>query len=417
MIHKRTVTAAISAIALAAGVGSAHAQEDEPIRIGALATLEGVFAASGEDGMRGVEMALEEFGGEVAGREIELIKASSDASPDSAVSAARRLVENDEVDILIGPLSGSEGIAIKNYAKEHPDVTFINGSSAAQQTTLQDPAENFYRFSTDGVQWQAGLGNYVYDEKGWESVAIVAEDYSFPYALIMGFMTEFCAAGGTVAEKFFVPLGTRDYSSIIARIPSEIDAVYVALGGSDALNFLEQYQQMGGQKPMVAGSITVDQSVLSARGRQRDYLVGTPTAGPVADDWDNPDWNAFKERYQEMFPDGLPSPGLFAHAYYVNTLAALTALEEVDGDLSDGQEAFRSVLDDLELETPTGTVTIDDNRQAIADIFITEVAQNEDGSLYNRVVGVKEDVDQTLGFSEEEFLADGFAARDVPECE
>lgn len=416
MIGNKTVLAAASAAVLSAGMGSAQAQSDDPIKLGALATLEGVFAAPGQDAMRGVEMAIAEFGGEVAGREIVLIKASSDGSPDSALDAARRLVENEEVDIMVGPLSGSEGIAVKNYSKDHPEVTFLNGSSAAQQTTLQNPSENFYRFSTDGVQWQAGLGTYVYEEKGYRSVAVVAEDYSFPYALIMGFMTEFCALGGTVPEKAFVPLGTNDYSSVIVSLPQDVDAIYVALGGSDALNFLEQYQQMGGQKPMVAGSITVDQTVLAAKGRQRDYLIGTPTVGPVADNWDNPAWNEFKATYQEMFPDGLPSPGLFAHAYYVNTMAALTALEQVGGDLSDGHKAYREALDNLVLETPTGTVRLDENRQAIADMFLTEVAQHEDGRLYNRVIKVIEDVNQTLGFPPEEFLANGFAARDVPSC-
>ena len=406
---------AVSALALAMTVGTAKA--DEPIRIGVLATLEGVFAGPGQDGMRGFDLAVDKFGGEVAGREIEVIRASSDASPDSALSAARRLVESDEVDIMIGPLSGSEGIAVKNYAREQPQVTFLNGSSAAQETTLEDPAENFYRFSTEGVQWQAGLGTYVYEEKGYERVAILAEDYSFPYAQIMGFMTEFCDLGGTVAEKIFVPLETRDYSSVIARMPSDIDAIYTVMGGSDILNFLEQYQQMGGQAPLIGGSIAVDQTILSAEGPERDYMIGTPTSGPIADDWDHPDWEDFQERYREKFPDGLPSPGLFAHAYYVNTLAALTALEEVEGDLSDGHAALREALNNLELETPTGVVSVDHNRQAIADIFITEVASDGEGGLYNRVVGVVEGVNQTLGFPEEEFLANGFAARDNPPVE
>ncbi len=417
MIHKPLATTAASALALAMTIGTTTAHADEPIRIGVLATLEGVFAASGQDGMRGFDMAVDRFDGEVAGREIQVYRASSDASPDSALSAARRLVENDEVDILIGPLSGSEGIAVKNYAHEQPQVTFLNGSSAAQETTLDNPAENFFRFSTEGVQWQAGLGTYVYEEKGYERVAILAEDYSFPYAQIMGFMTEFCDLGGTVAEKMFVPLETRDYSSVIARMPQDIDAIYTVMGGSDILNFLEQYQQMGGEAPLIGGSIAVDQTILSAEGPDRDYLIGTPTSGPLADDWDDPEFVAWQERYQEMFPDGLGSPGLFAHAYYVNTLAALTALEEVGGELGDGHEALRDALQNLELDTPTGVVQVDHNRQAIADIFITEVSSDGEGGLYNRVVGVVEGVNQTLGFPEEEFLANGFAARDNPPVE
>src|SRR3546814_6310518 len=76
--------------------------------MGALATLEGAFAVLGEDSMRGVRLALEEFNYTAGGKKIELITGSSDASPDSAVRATRKLVEQDGVQVLIGPLSRSE---------------------------------------------------------------------------------------------------------------------------------------------------------------------------------------------------------------------------------------------------------------------------------------------------------------------
>jgi branched-chain amino acid transport system substrate-binding protein len=156
--------------------------------------------------------------------------------------------------------------------------------------------------------------------------------------------------------------------------------------------------------------------VLSAEGRRRDYLVGTPSAGPIADNWDNPDWEAFQAAYREAYPEGLGSPSLFAHGYYVSTLAVLKGLNEVEGDLSDGQAAFREALATMTLDTPTGDVTLDDNRQAIADIFLTEVAMDENGELFNEVVEINQDVGQTLGMDREEFLALGPASRDNPSC-
>ena len=116
------------------------------IKMGALATLEGAFTVLGEDSMRGVKMALNEFNYSVAGKKIQLITGSSDASPDSAIRATRKLVEQDGVQVLVGPLSGSEGLAVKDYAKTKPNVTFVNGTSAAQDTTFRNPAENFFPF-------------------------------------------------------------------------------------------------------------------------------------------------------------------------------------------------------------------------------------------------------------------------------
>src|ERR1039458_7467230 len=62
-------------------------------------------------------------------------------------------IERDKVQILLSPLSGDEGIAVKNFAKTHPELTFINAASGAQETTYVDPAPNFFRFNMDGAQW------------------------------------------------------------------------------------------------------------------------------------------------------------------------------------------------------------------------------------------------------------------------
>ncbi len=393
---------------------AAHAADS--IKVGLLATLEGPFTVLGQDGVRGAELAFKEANYTAGGKKIEVIKGSSDASPDSAVKAARKLVEQDGVKILIGPLSGDEGIAVKDYAKTQPNVTFINGTSAAQDTTLRDPAPNFYRFTTDGAQWMAGLGEYAFKDKGYHTVVTVAEDYSFPYTQVFGFMADFCKAGGHVPKKFWVPIGNKDFSSVIAAIPDKVDAIYVALGGADGVNFLTQYQQAGGTAPLIGGSITVDQTVLGTQGKQRDYVIGTPAAGPIADNAEGPAWKKFVDDYKAAYKDGFPSPSLFAQGYYIEAKAMLAALDEVGGDLSGNQAKFRDALAHLELDTPTGKVKLDKNRQAIADNYLTEVAKADDGHLYNKVVKVIPAVNQTLGIPEADFLKLGAANRDNPSC-
>src|SRR5690606_5938896 len=90
-IHRRTLLALAVATGLTAP--SWAIAQDDTIRIGLLATFEGPFTVLGEDGERGAMTAVDEFGGTVAGKKIEIVKGSSDASPDSAVRAARKLVE------------------------------------------------------------------------------------------------------------------------------------------------------------------------------------------------------------------------------------------------------------------------------------------------------------------------------------
>ncbi|WFE74905.1 ABC transporter substrate-binding protein [Roseinatronobacter sp. S2] len=414
-VSRRHTTAwAMGTVAAVFALSGAMAQE-QPIRIGSITTLEGPFATGGQDAYRAMEMAFEAIDYTVGGRQIEWIRESSNATPDVALARARKLIEQDEVDIIIGPLSGAEGIALRDYSRTLDGRTIVNGSSGAADTTLRDPSPNFFRFSTEGTQWMAGLGTHAYEDMGSRHVALVAADYAFPYAQVFGFMHEYCELGGEVT-KLWSPLNTTDFSSIIAQFPDDIDAVLLIQGGTDALAFLTQYAEVGGDLPIIGGSITADQTLLSARGPHQRLMEGMVAAGPIADLNDDPNWTEFVADYRERWPDGFDSPSIHAVNYYTNTIAVLQALEEVGGDLSDNQAAFQDALASIEFTAPTGAnVRLDENRQAISDIFLTRIV-NDGGTMRTEAFGRTPDVSQTLGMETEEFLALGSPSRDNPSC-
>jgi ABC-type branched-subunit amino acid transport system substrate-binding protein len=407
---------AIAACCLLAASGATQAQEK--LRIGVTATLSGALTSGGEDGVRGVQIAAKQAGNKLAGREIELIIVPTDASPDSALRAARKLVEQDKVQIIIGPLSGSEGIALRDYSKTVPNVTIVNGSSGALEATYVNPSPNFFRFNSDGAMWMAGLGEYVFKDKGFKKVAVIAEDYSFPYTQLLGFAVGYCKAGGQIVQRQWVPLGTKDFGSVIANMQEDVDAVFLGLGGGDAVNFLNQYSQTGGKAKFIGGSIMVDQTVLSSRGAAKRLLVGTPSSGGVADAWDSPKWKEWVKLYQESFPADkrFASPSLFATNYYNAFNAVKIALEKVNGDLGDGGAKFREELAKVELDAPNGKIRLDANRQAIATTFITEVAELPNGELTNKFIKTVPDVNQTLGLDPATFQKIGLPSRTNPEC-
>ena len=403
---------------LVAALPALRGNAAEKLKIGVTATLEGTYTVLGEDGIRGLQVALKEFGNQAGGREIETIIASTDASPDSAVRAVRKLVEQDKVELVIAPLSGSEGIAVKDYAKTQPNITFVNGASGAQETTYDSPAPNFYRFNSDGAQMSAGLGSYIYNDKGWKKIATVGEDYSFVYTQVFGLVLEYCGLGGKVSQRFWVPLGTKDFASVIAALPDDVDAIYVGLGGGDAVNFLNQYQQAGGTAKLVGGSIMVDQTVLSSKGKAKNALIGTPSSGPQADTSTDPKWQAFVKAYQAAFPPDkrFPTPSLLATFYYMNAKALFTVLNQIGGDLSGNQAKLRAGLASLVLDGPTGKVRLDGNRQAIAPNFVNEVVEDANGNLVSKLVKTIPSVPQTLGIDPVKFAKIGIPGREVPEC-
>ena len=396
--------------------GAALAQDT--IKVGILVALEGAFATGGADGVRNVELALKQAGDKAGGKKIETVVAATDTTPATTTRMARKLIEQDKVDIILGPLSGSEGIAMRDYSKTIPDKTVINGISGALETTWVDPSPNFFRFNLDGAQWGTGLGAYVMNKKGWKRVASVSADYSFGYTNFLGFAVDYCKAGGEIVERLWVPLGSSDYAGVIAKLPDDVDAIYLGMGGTDSINFLNQYQQAGGKANLIGGSIMADSTVLSSKGKAKDALVGTPTSGPFAADNPAPEWTNYVKAYQDAFPADkrLPSPSLFGVGYHVAALAMIAALNEVNGDLSDGHKKFQAALAKLKLQTPLGVVTLNDNRQATGSVFITEVSANADGSLSNKMVDRVDNVTQTLGMTADEFRKMGLPSRTTPDC-
>ena len=410
--------AIIATVAAAALLLPATTSAQETIKLGVLVALEGAFAAGGADGVRNVELAVKQAGGMAGGKKLEIVVAPSDTTPDTAVRQARKLIEQDGVDIIIGPLSGSEGIAMRDYAKTIPGKTVINGISGALETTWVDPAENFFRFNLDGAQWGAGLGSYVVNEKGWKRVATVAADYSFGYTNFLGFAVDFCRSGGEIVERFWVPLGSSDFGGVIAALPDDVDAIYLGVGGTDAINFLNQYEQAGTETNLIGGTIMADQTVLTSRGRAKEALIGTPTSGPLATDDPSPAWQSYVKAYQDGFPESerFPAPSLFGVGYYIATLAAIQGINAVGGDLSDGQAKLHEALSTMPLDTPLGTVELNENRQASGAVYITEVVEGEDGSLRNEFRSKIEGVTQTLGMTPDEFRAMGLPSRETPDC-
>jgi branched-chain amino acid transport system substrate-binding protein len=331
-------------------------------------------------------------GGTIAGHPIKIVGyGCSNDNADRALSEARRLVEADHADVLIGPLSGDEGIAVANYSKTQPGKTFINGTSGAQDTTLKVRSPNFFRFNGDGAQWNAGVGDIAYRKYGWRHAVVIMDDYGFGWTSAAGFIADFCADGGTVT-RIYPPLNTTDYSSYVAQIPKSFDGLFSAVGGSGLLAFLKQYNQVRGsfKHNTVAGNIFIpDPAVLAAIGPQ---LIGTLYGTPTNEDTTSANAAAYINDLKTAYPaktTSLPAPGtlaslassVFTVNYYAAAWALDKALTAVHGDLSNGQAALHQALATTSLpNAPYGPITLDQNRQAIVTNYIGVVTPPAPGA-------------------------------------
>jgi len=405
---KRTPHPALPLVALALvfAVAGCGGEKADTIRIGVLAACEGSFGNFAPAIFAGAELPLLERGAmlagskpidgveraTVAGKSVELFFGCGDDSAEKALSEARRLVEVVGVDVLIGPQFPGESFAILDYARRQPAVTFVSGIVVVQAVTLHDPASNFFRFATDAAQWQAGLGEYAYDELGWRRVVTIGEQRSFSYTQTAGFVAEFCALGGTIVKQIWVPLGAQDLSPYTAEVPPEgVDGFLVTALPPTIPAFIDELPQLEGNlaERATGGGLLFAQEALGKR------LTGVVLSAP--DNLDSPAALAFGSAFGEAFPDLAASWAFFPVLYYGSMEAVLQALEAVDGDISDGQRRFQAALAEVELDIPTlGHIRLDERRQAIGPNYLYQFQQDEKGALVYKTIRTIENVEQTF---------------------
>jgi branched-chain amino acid transport system substrate-binding protein len=412
--------------ACTAGAATAKPTAATPIKIGILSDCKGEFAAFHGADVGGAIMAFVQLtgatvvnkndpikgmkGGTIGGHPVKLVGIGcSDATADLAIKETKRLVEKLGADIMIGPLSGDEGVAVAKYAKAHPKKTFVNGTSGAEDTTMIVRAPNFFRFNADGAQWNAGTGWVAYNVLGWRKADVFGDDYSFGWTSAAGFIAEFCALGGQINKRVFAPLGTTDFSSYVAQLdpPNTVDGTFWTVGGAATLPALKAFEQKYGEinPKQIMGNLFFNTPGTFADLGLRLAGVYSGSGGTVAD-IPSPNLAKFKQAVGKTWSQLPPLKGpatttgvgnLFFVNYWLNATGLIQALKAVKGDLSGGQKALQKSLAKQKVVDPNGfTIKLDANRQAIGDTYVVQLYANN-GALAAKTAYAVEGINQTFG--------------------
>jgi branched-chain amino acid transport system substrate-binding protein len=412
---------AVTVAAVAATSATARSSAST-IKVAVLSDCQGAFGAFDNQDLAGVVSAMSQYagakpvdpnnprkgwtGGSIGGHPIKLVGIGcGNDRADTAIKETKRLMEQLKADVMIGPLSGDESIAVANYAKAHPTKTFVDGSAGAQDTTLKVRAPNFFRFNGDGAQWNAGLGDLAYNKLKWKTAAVVADDYSFAWTSAAGFVAEFCAVGGKISKRVFPPLNTTDYSSYAQQMPTNVDGTFVAVGGAGLIPFLKAYEQAKGP---INGKKFIGNLFWGTPGQFEQlstrvtgaYVGGAGTAGDLA----TPAAQQYSKRiigkwFKTIPPFGAAAPqasSTFTFGYFINTWGLIKGLKAVKGDLSGGQKKLQAAIGKVRLATGYGPIRLDKNRQGVIPVYYQQLYQ-KDGKLAVKTVGYIPNVDQTFG--------------------
>ena len=174
----------------------------------------------------------------------------------------------------------------------------MSRSSTAPRVRSRRPcrkAPNFFRFGGDGAQWMAGLGTYAYKTLGWRKVAILGEDYSYPYTQAAGFVSEFTSLGGSVTARSWVPLTQTDWSSPVAQLPRDVDGVLLLTGGTNTVAAEKAFIQIGKDpgKFLLGGSSVMDPTSFTVG----DQLQGLAGGSPVPLGGTEADWKTYVDGF------------------------------------------------------------------------------------------------------------------------
>ena len=380
------------------------AMEDDTIDIGFISAFTGVFSSFGKMQKEGAELALDEYGYEVAGKKINVIYEDDQLDNEQAVTKAKKLVEQDNVDILTGLVSGDEGLTVGDYMKDK-GIPVVPMYSASEDMTMREFFPGVVRATWTGAQAQDVFGYYLASELGYKKIYQIGEDYSFPWNESGGLIRGFCRGGGEeVRSVWFPPGSTSDFSSMIASIPLDegFDAVYYNGAGGDAVNFVKQFVELGmvDKIPLLGQSNTFEKPDLDALPTN---IVGSLSAHHTTDDLSNDRWVDFSARFQEKY--GYAPSGASAFAYSSMKMI-LQAIEALDGDVSDKEALVQAMLEVDMTNDPRGPVVMDPEwHAAIENVYLREVALGDDGVMYNKGIITVKGVSQFGPYDPDVYMA------------
>lgn len=327
---KRTLLAAAAALTLGLSAAPALSQvSGDVVRIGFITDMSSLYAdIDGKNGVEAIRMAIEDFGGTVLGKKIELVFADHQNKADIAASKAREWFDQNDVDMILGGTNSGTALAVSGLAAEKKRVYINVGAGTAR---LTNEACNPYtvHYAYDTVALSRGTGSAILDQGG-KSWFFLTADYAFGHSLESDTANVVKSKGGTVVGSVRHPLNASDFSSFLLQAQSsKAQILGLANAGGDFVNAIKAAREFGIGKTMkMAGLLVFLNDV---------HSLGLPTTqGLLMTDswyWDQND--ATRKFAQRFFDRTKRMPSSLQAADYSAVTAYLNAVKAAGTDNSD----------------------------------------------------------------------------------
>jgi branched-chain amino acid transport system substrate-binding protein len=370
--------------------------------------LTGVAADPAKEMVNGIKLYLEQVHYQMAGRKVELVVENDESNPATAMARARKLIEQDKVDLIDGLLLTNIGYAVApvtDYAK----VPLIVCVSAADNLTQRKHYNWLIRLSFTCSGPSHPFGDWVYKTLHYKRIVTFGMDYPYGYEVVGGFQQSYEEAGGKVVQKLWGPLGFKDFTSFIKKIRPDADAIFLLTTSAPAEVIPRQLKAAGINLPVVAGTSTYDESVLRLLG---DEAIGAISVSPYAVTLDNPVNKKFVADYRAKFAGN--NPGMFAEQSYSSAMWIDKAIESIKGDVEDKQKLM-DALKKVQMIGPGGPMKLDEYNNLVENFYVRKV-EKVNGHLQNKVIFTFPNVSQFWKYNPATYLKQPPYGKDYPLC-
>ena len=344
----------------------AHAQaQTEPIKVGVVLPYTGVYAELGVSITQGMKLVFARENDRVANRKILMIQEDDEMKPPVGIRKMEKLIDSDKVDILTGPVHS--GILMGMRDKVHSSKTILIVSNAGADAISRERCSKWiFRASFSNWQPNQPMGGWVAKHAGKEAF-LIAPNYQAGKDMMEAFKETYVPAGGKVVAEDYPKLGETDYAPYLTKIKqSGAKVVYCFFSGTDAVNFVKQYDQFGLKKTIKltgAGFLT-EPDVLPAQGQSALGIITGHFYSPLLDNPTNKKFvAAFRAQYGGKLPDGFACQG------YDTAEVIVRSLRATNGD-TQNKDKWVDAIAKVEFDSPRGRFRFDPKTHNVIQPFI-----------------------------------------------
>ncbi|MGO9122709.1 MAG: ABC transporter substrate-binding protein [Desulfomonilaceae bacterium] len=388
---------ALAAALLSLGCFSVASWAAEPVKIGYLLSLSGVYAALGQDLRDGLDLYMEQIGRKAGGRDIEVIIENIGSSVVTLTQeTAHKLIEKDKVDIVAGVVDSRVAYSVATHITQR-EIPFVISNAGADDLTQRRASPLIVRTSFSSSGGSHPLGVWAYEQGFRKAVAMGASNPA-GYEQVGGICRTFAKMGGKIVQEIWPNLGTQDFRPFLTQVDPKADVIMVFFAGGDALRFIQQYSEspLRGKVALIGKGFLVDENVLSKEGKAAEGIVTESHWSLLLD---NPENIQFKTAYTQKY--GHP-PTLYSEQGYVTGMVIAEALKKTDGQIR-GRE-FVQAMRSLELKAPRGPIKFDEYGAPIQNYYIRKV-EMRDGQWQNVILKTYPAVNQFWTWTSAAFMA------------